>query len=83
MKPMLIVAMLLEAVIMLVLPYLSPRPIFFGVRTGVDFRGTEQGRRIRLQYWAQVLAWAAVSLALLLGIGGFSDTALGFAVPSS
>jgi uncharacterized membrane protein len=79
MKPMLIVAMLLQAVIMLVLPYLSPRPIFFGVRTGSDFRRSEQGRKICTQYWVQVLMWAAVSLALLLGIGGIRDTALGLA----
>jgi hypothetical protein len=52
----LMAAMLLEAAIMMLLPYLSPRPIFFGVHTGVEFRRRTEGRRILKQYWAQVLA---------------------------
>jgi uncharacterized membrane protein len=65
MKPMLAAATLLQMAIMMLLPYLSPRPIFFGVRTGVEFRQSPSGRKILAQYWAQVIAWAVVGVVLL------------------
>ena len=51
MKWILIATVLLEAGVMLLLPYLSPRPLYFGVRTGVAFRDSEAGRKIRGLYW--------------------------------
>jgi uncharacterized membrane protein len=53
---------------MAVLPYLSPRPIYFGVRTGVEFRESPAGRKIRLQYWAQLLLWCAIAVLALGGL---------------
>ena len=66
MKWILIVTILLEAAVMLLLPYLSPRPLYFGVHTGVAFRETEAGRKIRAHYWGRVIASAGIGLALLL-----------------
>lgn len=66
MKPILAVAAVLEAIIMMVLPYISPRPIFFGVQTGVEFRESAEGRKVRWQYWAQVIAWGLIGAVLSL-----------------
>lgn len=66
MKWILVVAILLEAAIMMLLPYLSPRPLYFGVRTGDGFRNSEAGRKIRAHYWILVLASAAIGVAVLL-----------------
>jgi len=65
MKWILIVTIVLEAAVMMLLPYLSPRPLFFGVRTGIAFRESELGRKIRGQYWGRVIASAGISTALM------------------
>ena len=66
MKWVLIVTSILESAIMLALPYLSPRPIYFGVRTGSAFRDTPFGRRVRMQYTGLVLLFAAIAAVLLM-----------------
>ncbi|HKA01012.1 MAG TPA: DUF5808 domain-containing protein [Candidatus Solibacter sp.] len=66
MKSILIVTSVLESAIMLALPYLSPRPIYFGVRTGSAFRDTPFGRSVRTQYTALVLLFAAIAAGFLI-----------------
>ena len=66
-------AAILEAGVMMALPYLSPRQMFFGVRTGAEFRASQSGRKVLLQYWGQVFGWSVVTLALLLGVGRLPD----------
>jgi uncharacterized membrane protein len=65
MKWILIVSILLEAAVMMLLPYLSPRPLYFGVRTGVAFRESQAGRKIRGLYWGRVIASAGIGMAVL------------------
>ena len=62
----LVAAIILEAAVMLLLPYLAPRPLYFGVRTGVAFRESETGRKIRGKYWGRVVASAGIGVAGLL-----------------
>jgi uncharacterized membrane protein len=76
MKWILVVAILLEAAVMMLLPYLSPRPLYFGVRTGVAFRESEAGRRVRTQYWLLVMASAAIGVAWLLAASTMSYVAM-------
>jgi uncharacterized membrane protein len=65
MKWILIVSILLEAAVMMVVPYLAPRPLFFGVRTGIAFRESEAGRKILAHYLGRVIASAGIGIALL------------------
>jgi hypothetical protein len=60
----------LQSLVMLTLPHLSPRKMFFGVRTGAAFRRTAAGRRVLASYRLQVCCWFAVSVALLFASGG-------------
>jgi len=64
---------ILEAVVMMALPYVSPRQTFLGVRTGAEFRASQSGRKVLLQCWGQVIGWSVLTLALLLRVGGLSD----------
>ena len=72
------VVVCLETAMMMALPYLSPRQVYFGVRTGAEFRDTEVGRKLRTAYWVQVLIWCVVSLAAMLPVGLLSQNAAGF-----
>ena len=74
---MLAVAAILEAVVMMLLPNLSPRHIFFGVRTGAEFRATDQGRRVLVRYRGQLFGWTAVSLFIVLGMRALPEGILG------
>jgi uncharacterized membrane protein len=65
MKLVVAVATLLQMAMLLLLPYLSPRPIFFGVRTGLEFRRSPSGRKVLVQYWVQVIGWAVLGMVLL------------------
>jgi hypothetical protein len=71
-------AAILEAGMMMALPYLSPRQMFFGVRAGAEFRGSPSGRKVLAQYWGHVFGWLVVALALLLGVGGLPAQVAGW-----
>jgi uncharacterized membrane protein len=66
----------LEGLVMMALPYLSPRQIFFGVRTGAEFRSTDIGRKILAKYLGSVFAWSVIAAAAVLASGGRPDSAL-------
>src|SRR5262249_17037855 len=79
MKPLLIITSILESAIMLALPYLSPRPIYFGIRTGSAFRDTPLGRSVRIQYNALVLLFAAIAVGFLMFTAGPAEWMPGIA----
>ena len=64
-----LVTVALTAGVMLALPHLTPRGIFFGVRTGEEFRRSEAGRSALNRYRLWVLLAAAVGVALVIAAG--------------
>ncbi len=64
-----LVTVALTAGVMLALPHLTPRGIFFGVRTGEEFRRSEAGRSALSRYRLWVLLAAAVGVALVIAAG--------------
>ena len=77
------VSIVLEGVVLLLLPNLTPSQMYFGIRTGAAFRGTEFGRRVRRQYRLQVLAWLALSAVLMMAESSGSElpAAIGSMLP--
>ncbi|HTS30614.1 MAG TPA: DUF5808 domain-containing protein [Bryobacteraceae bacterium] len=73
---MLTAIVILEGAVMMALPYLSPRRMFFGVRTGAEFRATGAGRKILAQYIGWVFGWFSLAAAILIGTGGLEDSTL-------
>ena len=69
------VTVALIGAVMLVLPHLSPRGIFFGVRTGKAFRGSEAGRTA-LAWYRVCVVLVTVSGAVLVSVAGHSAAAL-------
>ena len=72
------VVLILLGAVMLALPYLSPRNLFFGVRVGAAFRENEAGRAALAWYRWWVVGGIAAALALNLAASGMPDAVLAF-----
>src|SRR4051794_32087529 len=55
--------------VMFALPHLSPRGLFFGIRTGTAFRDTGEGRSLVAWYRLWVGLGAAMAAAIVLSLG--------------
>jgi len=66
----------LDAAILIALPHLAPRGIWFGVRTGDEFRRGAEGRAALRRYRAASGGALAVAAGAALAFGGRSEFAL-------